>query len=688
MIPLLSAGYKRHSAVVAVCGCFLVFAARADVPLPAGDFSDPGVLKKLSLEELAQIEVTTPSKAPVSAFDSPSAVFVITGEDIRRSGATSIPEALRLAPGVEVARIDANHWSIGIRGFGTRLTRSVLVLIDGRTVFTPLFDGTYWEVQDTLLEDVDRIEVVRGPGATVWGPNAVNGVINVVTKSAGETHGTFVSLGGGNEEQGFLNARYGGGNGKNFNYRFYGKAFTRDAELHPDNAYFDDWRSIQGGFRMDWSDTGRGAFTLQGDIYREEAGERVQAGAYTPPYQYNIDDNEFLSGGNILARWQRSLSQRNDVQVQFYYDRTNRHEPNLGELRNTFDVDFLQNVQLGRHKVSWGLGARFEPVRDIQVVTGLTFLPAERADYLLTAFLQDEIQLVRDRLTLTLGAKALHTNFTHGIGYEPSIRLAWTPDAKQTVWAAFTHALRTPSDVEENFYLSGLVGILPDGTPWLGRFNANSNFATEQMNGYELGYRRLFGKHVLTDISSYFNHYHNLFDQEITGGIFFEDGAPGVTGPVVPHIMLPLQFGNGLLAYTKGIEVSPEWRPTASWRLRGSYSYLHMNVYKAPDSADIGTAAGIQGASPEHQVYIQSELDVSKKIQLDLTWRHVSRLLAGPVPAYSTADARIGWRFTPGLELSIAGRNLLQPSHIEDAGDPGPLVGIERSGYAQLTWRR
>jgi len=671
-----------------VWGCFFGFAAHADTPRPADDFSDPGVLKKLSLEELAQIEVTTPSKAPVPAFDSPSAVFVITGEDIRRSGATSIPEALRLAPGVEVARIDANHWSIGIRGFGTRLARSVLVLIDGRTVYTPLFDGTYWEVQDTLLEDVDRIEVVRGPGATVWGPNAVNGVVNVVTKSASETRGTFVSLGGGNEEQGFLNARFGGGNGKNFDYRFYGKAFTRDAELHPDNGNFDDWRSVQGGFRMDWADTGSGAFTLQGDIYQEEAGERVQAGAYTPPYEYNIDDNEFLSGGNVLARWQRNLSQSNDIQVQVYYDRTNRHEPNLGELRNTFDVDFLQNLQFGRQKVSWGLGTRFEPVRDIQVVTGLTFLPATRTDYLLTGFLQDEIALVPKRLTLTLGTKALHTNFTHGIGYEPSVRLSWTLDRTQTVWAAFTHTLRTPSDVEENFFLSGFVGFLPDGTPWMGRFNANDRFSPEQMNGYELGYRRLFGKHVLADVSSYFNHYHDLFDQELTGTTFFETGAPGVTMPIVPHYLLPLEFGNGLLAYTKGIEVSPEWRPTESWRLRGSYSFLHMNVYGAPNSGDIGTATGIQGASPQHQALIQSELDVSKKIQVDLTYRYVSALLVGPVPAYSTADARIGWRAAPRVEISIVGRNLLQPSHIEDAGDPGPLVGIERSGYAQLTWRR
>lgn len=662
---------------------------RGDVPQPAGDFNDPGVLKKLSLEQLAQIEVTTPSREPVRAFDSPSAVFVITGEDIRRSGATSIPEALRLAPGVEVARIDSSHWSIGIRGFGTRLTRSVLVLIDGRTVYTPLFDGTYWEVQDTLLEDVDRIEVVRGPGATVWGPNAVNGVINIVTKSAADTHGTFVSAGAGDEERGFLNARYGGGNGKNLNYRLYAKTFDRAGEVHSDHAVFDDWYSTQGGFRIDWSTAHRGDFTAQGDIYDERDGERVQAVSYTAPFLQNIDARARLSGGNFLVRWSRQFSAGNDVELQVYYDRTNRHEANLGELRNTFDVDFLQQFDTGhRQKITWGLGGRFSPVNDIQVVTGLTFLPLSRTDYLLTGFLQDEISLVPRRLSVTLGTKILRTNFLSGAGYEPSIRLDWTLNDRQTVWAAFTHALRTPSDAEENFYLSGYVGTAPDGTPFMARFNANRHFAPEQMNGYELGYRRLLGKTVMVDTSGFFNHYHDLFDEEFAGPVFLEDGAPGVTTPVPAHLLLPALFGNGLLAYTKGVEIAPEWRPTSAWRLRGSYSYLHMNVYRAPGSADIGTAPGIEGASPGHEGTIQSEFDATKRLQVDLTYRYVSALMAQAVPAYSTADARIGFRVTPALEFELVGRNLLQPWHFEDAGDPGPLVAISRSGYAQLTWRK
>jgi iron complex outermembrane receptor protein len=259
----------------------------------------PAALKKLSLEELSEIEVTTPSKEPVPALHTPVAIYVITGEEIRRSGATSIPEALRLAPGVEVARIDGNKWSIGVRGFGSRLSRSVLVLIDGRTVYTTFFAGTYWEVQDTMMEDIDRIEVIRGPGGTIWGPNAVNGVISIITKHTKDTHGTLATAGGGNEDQGFFNVRYGGGNGKNLDYRVYGKGFTRGPEYHPDGSNFDDWRAAQTGFRLDWARNDRDTFGVAGDLYKQEAGERVQATSYTPPFSRNIDANAHLSGGNI-----------------------------------------------------------------------------------------------------------------------------------------------------------------------------------------------------------------------------------------------------------------------------------------------------------------------------------------------------------------------------------------------------
>ena len=655
---------------------------RGDTPPQNITSQSPATLKNLSLEELSQIEVTTPSKAPVAAFRTPDAIYVITGEDIRRSGATSIPEALRLAPGVEVARIDASNWSIGIRGFGSNLTRSVLVLIDGRTVYTPLFAGTNWDVQNTLMDDIDRIEVIRGPGGTIWGPNAVNGVINIITKDSKDTQGTLLSAGGGNEEQGFANLRYGGGNGKDFSYRFYGMAFSRSPGFHPDHRNFDDWRNVQGGFRMDWKER-RDTFTLQGDLYDEAAGKSVGATSYTPPFSQIIDSNAMLSGGNIMGRWKKILSGGNDIQIQAYYDRTSRDAANFAEVRNTFDIDFLERLRLpARQEISWGLGARIDPANNRVVVSGLQFVPNQRTDYLLTAVVQDEIGLVEGRLSLTLGTKLLRTNFSSDIDLQPSARLLWTPDDKQTIWAAFTHALRTPSDGEVNFNLLGFVGLAANGTPFFARFDANPDFAPEQMNGYEVGYRRLLGKKLYIDTTAYYNHYHDLFSEDFAGAIFLENT------PTPAHLLLPAQFRNGLLGYTKGVEIAPEWRPTESWRLRGSYSYLHMNLGKAPNSADVGTAPIVVGSSPQHQVMVSSAADLSKKLQVDLTFRYVSALPGQSVGAYATGDARVGWRFNPQLELSVMGQNLLQPSHVEYGGDPGPLVGIRRSVYAKLTWSR
>jgi iron complex outermembrane receptor protein len=644
-----------------------------------GNPSDPTTFKTLSLEELSQIEVTTPSKTPVQVFKTPAAVYVITEEDIRRSGVTSIPEALRLAPGVEVARIDSNKWSVGIRGFGSRLNRSVLVLIDGRSVYSTLIAGTYWEVQNVMLEDVDRVEVIRGPGGTIWGPNAVNGVINIITKSAKDTNGMVASAGGGNVEQGFANFRYGGGNGKDFNFRIYGMGFSDGPEHHSDGRNFDDWGEAQGGFRLDWTPN-RDAFTLQGDIYDEKAGEGEQATTYSQPYSQTVYANALLSGGNIMGRWERAFSDSNDLQVQAYYDRTNRDEPNFAESRNTFDVDFLQRLKFRRQEFSWGVGAQVIPIEGRVVVSGLTFLPNNRTDFLVSGFLQDQIALVQDRLSLTLGTKLLRTNFTSGVTPEPSARLLWTIDPKRSVWAAVTHAVRTPSDAEENFSLLGFVATTADGTPYFARFNPNKGFAPEQLNGYELGFRRLFGKNVAVDMTGFYNHYHDLFSEELTGPTFLE------TDPAPAHFLLPAQFGNGLRGYTKGVELAPEWRPASFWRLRGTYSFLDMDIGRSPGSRDVGSFPGIIGSSPRHQGTVQSDFDIGKKFQLDLDWRYVSSLPALMVPAYSTADARLGWRFNGQFEVSIVGRNLFQPSHFEYGGDPGPLVGIERSAYAKITW--
>ena len=662
----------------------LVFIAAA--PLPAHASSNAqgsdNPAKALTLEELGNVEVTSVSREPEEVWKTSAAIYVITQEDIQRSGATSIPDALRLAPGVEVARVDSNKWSIGIRGFGSRLSRDVLVLIDGRTVYTTLLAGTYWEEQNVLLEDVDRIEVIRGPGGTIWGPNAVNGVINIITKNTKDTHGGLVTVRGGNVDQGAFNARYGGGDGKKFDYRVYLMGFDRGPEFHSDRRDFDRWRMLQGGFRTDWAKNDRDTFTFQGDLYREGIGESVSATTYAPPYTQILTGTAPLSGGNLFGRWQRILSEGNDIQVQAYYDRTNRRELNFADYRDTFDVDLLDRFRLpARQQISWGFGLRFSLGRNPEIISGLTFLPTERTDQLLTFFFQDEIELVPDHLNLSLGTKFLHTNFT-GLQLQPSVRLVWTPTRKQTLWAAFTQAVRTPSAAERNFHLAGFGGVGSDGVPIFARFDPNPDFRSERLTGYELGYRRLLSEKFYFDIALFYNRYGDLFSEGFTGPPFIE------TDPPPTHILVPAAFGNGLVATTKGVEIAPEMRLTSFWRLGASYSYLQMNVDKATNSTDIGTGPFIEGSSPKHQATVRSDFDLTKRFSLDLTYRYVSALPNLAIPSYSTADARFAWQLNHYFQLSVVGQNLLQPYHSEFGNETGPPLGIKRSVYGQITWKR
>jgi len=638
--------------------------------------------KELTLEQLSNVEVTSVSKGPERVWKTAAAIYVITHDDIERSGVTNIPDALRLAPGVEVAQVDSHQWSVGIRGFGSNLTRNVLVLIDGRTVYTTLLAGTYWEVQNVMLEDVDRIEVIRGPGGTIWGPNAVDGVINIITKSTKDTRGEYVSAGGGNVDQGFFNARYGGGNGDTFDYRIYAMGFDRAPEYHSDGHRFDSWRAAQIGFRSDWTKNTRDSFTLQGDLYDEGAGYSVAATTYNPPNNAIRDGAALLSGGNLLGRWQRTLGEGEDFQLQVFYDRTNRSQPNFIDIRNTYDIDFVDRFRLRRQQISWGLGARASRGDNPAVVSGLTFTPQKRTDQLYTAFLQDDIAIVPDRFVLSLGTKLLKTNFTSLLP-EPTVRLLWTPTSKQTVWASYTRALRTPSDAERAFSLSSFLGPGPGGIPFFARFNPNPNFKSEELNGFEMGYRQLVVRKVYVDLAGFFNHYANLFSEDLAGPIFLE------TNPAPTHLLLPADFGNGLLGTTEGVEIAPEWQPVSFWRLRGTYSFLEMHVKKGPGSRDIGTAPFIQGSSPQHQATVESHLDFAKRFNLDLTYRYVSALPALKIDAYSTADARFAWQLSQLVQLSIVGQNLFQPHHLEYSGvDPGPPIGIKRSVYGQITWKR
>jgi iron complex outermembrane receptor protein len=638
-------------------------------------------LKTMNLEQLGSIEVTTVSKEPEEVWNTPAAIYVITQEDIRRSGATSIPDALRLAPGVEVARITSGEYAIGIRGFNSRLSRSVLVLIDGRTVYSTFTAGTYWETQDVLIEDIDRIEVIRGPGGTIWGPNAVNGVINIITKNTSDTQGALGTAQGGNVEQFVGNARYGSGNGRGFTYRVYAKGFAWAPQYHSDADNYDDWHGGQGGFRMDWSAHRRDSFRLQGDGYGQQFGERVTLTTYNPPANTDTSGDVPLYGGNLLWNWSRVQGEGRDFQLSAYYDHTTRNELNFGDIRNTFNVDFLDRLPLPHQEVSWGATVRFSHGNEVEIVSGLTFTPSQRTDTLYQAFLQDEISIVPNRLSLVAGTKVLKTNYT-GVLAEPSGRLLYTPTATQTLWAAYTHGLRTPADVERDFNLSSFLGNASNGMPLFACFCANPHFRSEHLNGYELGYRRLAGRNFYVDIASFYNHYGDLFSEDLVAGPFVQ------TNPAPTHLQIDAQFGNGLVASTTGGEIAPEWRPEPWWRLRASYSFLDMHVKKGTNSRDIGSAPTVQGSSPQNQVLIQNGFDLPKSVNTDFQVRYVSTLPGIHVSSYWTGDATVQWAAPGHIRLKAVGQNLFQSHHVEFNYDPGPPVGIRRGFYGEIAFIR
>jgi iron complex outermembrane receptor protein len=664
--------------------CAAILLAGTAVGEQAPTQAPPNPLKQLSLEQLGNIQVTTQTKTPIEVWKTTAAIYVITQDDIRRAGITTIPEALRLAPGVEVTRIDSNKWSIGIRGFGSRLDRDVLVLMDGRSLYNPLLAGTYWEVQDTVIEDIDRIEVIRGPGGTAWGPNAVNGVINIITKPAKETQGALASGATSTFQRGFGTLRYGGQNSSgSLAYRVYAKGFDRGPQHHTDGDNYDAWRSQQGGFRVDWTKSSHDSLTFQGDVYRERAGETVTAVNYAPPYQQTVEGDMRLSGGNLMLHWSHAFSEGKDLQITGYYDATNRREPNFGDIRKTFDFDYIERYPLGsRNNLTWGLGARASDGDELAPTTGLYFTPSSRTDTLFTEFVEDDITLIPGKLVFQAGTKFINTNYT-SLELEPSGRLLWTPTDTRTVWLAVTHAVRTPSGAERDFNLTGLIAppsASTGGLPYFARFEANPNFVSEKLNGYEVGYRSLVDKRVYVDVAAFFNQYYDLFSEDIIGAPFIE------TSPPPTHILLPAHFGNGLVGDTYGGEIAPEWRPVSWWRLRGSYSYLHMVINRGPNSQDIGSGPGIEGASPQHQVLIQSGWDLPRHFTLDFDYRYVSKLPAQSIAAYHTADARLAWMFRDRLELSANGENLFQPFHYEFASDPGPNVAIKRSYFGQIRW--
>ena len=640
-------------------------------------------LGETSLEALMNMEVTSASKKQEKLSQTAAAIYLITQEGIRRSGATSIPEVLRMVPGLDVAHIDANKWAISARGFNEQFADKMLVLIDGRRVYTPLFSGVYWDVQDSLLEDIDRIEVIRGPGATLWGANAVNGVINIITKQAKDTQGTLVTAGGGNQERGFGAVRYGGKLGDRGHYRFFAKYFNRDAfDQSPGDDAVDGWNILREGFRTDWKVTDQDSLSVQGDFYNGSAGVTVPGVvSLSPPTTGSLDDRTHLVGGNLLGRWHRAFSDRSDTTLQMYYDRANRRDILLGEVRHTIDLDFDHHLAVGnRHDILWGIGYRFTADRTTGSLT-FSFNPSSRGDNLYSAFVQDEINLVPARLRLTLGTKLEHNNYS-GLEIQPNIRLLWTPHPHHAVWAAVSRAIETPSREEANARINKAAFVRADGTTRLVSEFGNPRLPAEAVLANEFGYRAQLSRRLSLDLATFYNVYANLHTDE-RGVPFFEDSPPP------RHRVLPIFLANNMHGETHGMEIAPKWNVTGRWTLSTGYTQLQTHLHVDPSSKDSSLPKEEAGSSPRHQLHLRSYLNLPHDLEFDTAVYYVSHLSNFGVPAYTRLDCRLGWRPTESVEITIAGQNLLDKRHPE-FGSTRQFANatlVKRSVYGKLTWR-
>jgi len=659
-----------------VCLLVLIGAGLSWPASPKQQPRRPEDLTAISLEELMDIEVTSVSKKEQQLSRAAAAIYVITQEDIRRSGVTSIPGALRMAPGLQVARIDASKWAITARGFNGRFSNKLLVLIDGRSVYSPLFSGVYWDVQDTLLEDVDRIEVIRGPGATMWGANAVNGVINIITKSAAQTQGGLLSAGGGSEERGFGGLRYGGRLGGNAHYRFYSKYFNRNGLRNgPGESVSDQWDILRGGFRMDMSLSRRDSLTLQGDLYHGREAQRVDSATLSPPFLRTFRDQHKPAGGNVLGRWVHSY-EGSETALQVYYDRTLREDSLLGQVLGTFDVDFQQDKAVAnRHELMWGFGYRLTDAA-LKNQFSFQFEPDRRRDSLFSAFLQDDIGLIEERLRLTLGSKFEHNPFS-GFEVQPTVRLAWLAHPRHTAWLAISRAVRTPSPGDQNVRINATVWPGAKGVANLLSLLGNRDFRSEDLLAYELGYRVQATERVAVDVASFYHSYDELRS--------FRAGVPYLESTPAPlHVVVPGYFENNTAAESHGLEVAATWRPSERWKWSAGYTGLALRLRRRPGDLDMTM---LEGDSPAHQVNVRSYADLTRTVQFDAVLYYVGTLPRLHVPAYTRVDARLGWRPRPDLELSLSLQNLLNDRHAEFLPEGASRRSeIGRSVYGKITW--
>ncbi len=605
-------------------------------------------LSRLSLEDLANVEVTSVSKAAQALSAAPAAIYVITREEIVRSGVTSIPEALRLAPNLQLAQISAGSYAISARGFGDKRevqtqANKLLILIDGRSVYSPLFSGVFYDAQDIMMEDVERIEVISGPGATLWGANAMNGVINIITRPAADTLGTVVRAGTGNQENA-ASARYGGTLGANGSYRVYGKAFERNSlELQNGSSPHDRWKKTQGGVRADWTQ-GRDSWTAQGDIYDAEQNVLGMS-------------NISFSGANVLGRWQHTTD-TSRLMVQAYYDHTQREAPSDGAPfdLDTYDVEIQHSFAIGAsHQIVWGAGKRIYDY-DVENIGGLQFRPPHRSLDLANVFAQDVVAL-SDRVNLTVGLK-LEENPYSGWSGLPDLRLSWSASETAMLWAAASRAIRSPTPFDAD--VAEIVG----GVPFL---VGNPNFQTEKVTAYEIGYRGLPTDWLSLSVSTFYNDYDDLRTIEIT-----------------PLTLLPLMWGNRLKGETYGVEGWADVQVTPWWRLSPGFRSLRKDLqFKEGAIRLLGVEQA--GNDPRWRAYLKSSMNLRSDITLDAFAHYVDELPDPATDSYLELSMRLAWDVSPSWQISLSGFNLLHERHVEYA----PPIGmqIQRSFFIEARWR-
>jgi iron complex outermembrane receptor protein len=608
-----------------------------------GAAKQAAALSRMSLEELGDIEITSVSKRAELLSDAAASVYVITAEDIRRSGATSIPEILRLAPNLEVARIDASQYAITARGFNSMTANKLLVMIDGRSVYTPLYSGVFWDVQDIMPESIERIEVISGPGGTLWGANAVNGVINIISRHSKDTTGGLLVAGaGGGERNAAL--RYGGtmgGSGEGGTFRVYAKGFSRDDTERATGASVQDaWHKQQVGFRADWQQ-GSDSFMAEGNAYD---GKIDQA----------LYDDKRISGAHVIGRWNRALEGRSSLEVQTYFDHTRRDYPGtFGENLDVWDITIQHHVPWGTsHDLVWGGGYRLSR-DDVTNTAALAFLPPQRTLTLANVFVQDTITLADD-LQLIAGGKLERNNYT-GVEFQPNLRLAWKLPDHSLLWSALSRSVRTPSRIDVDFYIPG--------KPPFVFFVGNPNFQSEIQTTLEVGYRMQPKANASFSASVFYNDYDKLRSVE---------GGP------------PYTLANKLKGNSWGIEMWGSYRVNDWWRVFAGYNYLKMNLRTDPGSSDVTSVNA--GPDPSHQISLRSSMNLAHNIEFDVAVRSIGELPNPKVPAYTAVDARLGWKAATNLEISLTGSNLLDPQHAEFGSAP-TRSEFTRNFHLGATWK-